>query len=89
MVDFIVEMTKLEGELIVPPKWTLYLDCSSNRKGSGAGVIMEGPNDMTLEYSLNFDFQATNNQVEYEALVVGLRLVKEVRVKTLSIMSDS
>ena len=39
---------------------------------------MEGPNDIMLEYSLKFDFKATNNQAEYEALLARLRLAKEV-----------
>ena len=64
---------------------TLYVDGSSNRKGSGAGVILEGPNDIMLEYSLKFDFKATNNQAEYEALLAGLRLAKEVRAQSLNI----
>ena len=70
-------------------KQTLYVDGSSNRKGSGARVILEGPNDMTFECSLKFNFQAINNQAEYEALMVDLRLAKEVEAKTLSIRSDS
>ena len=48
------------------------MDGSSNGKGSGAGVILKGLNAMVLEYSLKFDFKATNNQAEYEALVTGL-----------------
>ena len=50
---------------------------------------MEGPNDITLEYSLKFDFKVTNNQVEYEALLAGLRLAKEVGARSLNIRSDS
>lgn len=34
-------------------------------------------------------FKATNNVVEYEALLVGLRLAKEMQVKGLLINSDS
>ena len=50
----------------------LYVDRSSNRRGSGVGVILEGSNKIVLKYSLKFDFKATNNQAEYEALVAGL-----------------
>ena len=39
-------------------------------------------------YTLRFDFPATNNEVEYEALLAGLRLAKEVRAESLSIFSD-
>ena len=56
-MEFIVEMTKL-GESIVRREWMLYVDNSSNEKGSGAGVILEGPNDIILEYlSLTFKQQ--------------------------------
>ena len=88
LVDFVVEMNKLEDTVTAWQEWTLYVDGSSNGKGSGAGVILEGPNDITLEYSLKFDFQATNNQAKYKALVAGLRLAKEVGAETLSIKSD-
>ena len=89
LANFKVRMTKLEGESAIQREWMLYIDGSSNRKGSGAGVILEGPNNITLEYSFRFDFQVTNNQVKYKALVVSLRLAKEVSAKTLSIKSDS
>ena len=49
-------MTKLDGELIVQREWTLYIDGLSNGKGSEVRVILEGPNDITLEYLVKFDF---------------------------------
>ena len=84
-----VEMTKPVSEQPIKWEWTLYVDGSSNEKGSGVVVILEGPNDIVLEYSLKFDFKATNNQAKCEALVVSLWLVKEVGVWVLNITSDS
>ena len=78
-------MTKPEGELSDPLEWTLYVDGSLNNKGSRAGVILEGPNDIMHKYSLKFDFQAINNQAEYKALAIGLCLAKEIGAKTLHI----
>ena len=40
-------------------------------------------------YALRFNFLATNNEAEYEAMLVGLRLAKEVQAESLSIFSDS
>ena len=60
-----------------------------NGKGSRAGVILKGMNDITLKYSLKFEFQATNNHAKYKALVAGLQLAKEVEAKTQKIRSDS
>ncbi|XP_027356898.1 uncharacterized protein LOC113866216 [Abrus precatorius] len=69
--------------------WNLHVDGSSNRLGSGAGVILEGPNAFAIEQSIQFGFKASNNQAEYEALLVGLRLAKEMRVKCITGWSDS
>lgn len=58
---------------------------SSNLKGSGAGIVFGGPGDLMLEYSLCFNFQTSNNQVEYKALIAGMKLEKEVGVMHLLI----
>ena len=65
------------------------MDGSSNLKGSGTGIVLEGPGDFVLEYSLSFNFQASNNQAEYEVLVAGMRLAKEVGVTRLTANTDS
>jgi len=57
--------------------WLLSVDGSSNLKGSGAGIILEGPRDVLIEQSLRFEFKASNNQAEYEALIVGMNLAAE------------
>ncbi|GKU89032.1 hypothetical protein SLEP1_g3225 [Rubroshorea leprosula] len=69
--------------------WTLYVDGSSNNKGSGAGAVLTGPDSFQSEHALKFNFQATNNVAEYEALLLGLRLAAELKVKRLQIYSDS
>ena len=42
-----------------------------------------------MHYALRFGFQASNNEAEYEALIVGLKLAKEMKVESLEIYSDS
>ncbi|GKV49673.1 hypothetical protein SLEP1_g56411 [Rubroshorea leprosula] len=69
--------------------WTLYVDGSSNNKGSGAGAVLTRPDSFRSEHALKFNFQATNNVAEYEALLLGLRLAAELKVKRLQIYSDS
>jgi len=70
-------------------QWTLYVDGSSNPKGAGVGIVLEGPNDILIEKSLNFSFKTSNNQAEYEAILAGLSLAREVGVKTLTCKTDS
>ena len=50
--------------------------------------MLEGPNDILIEKSLHFAFKTSNNQAEYEAILVGLSLTREVGVKTLTCKTD-
>lgn len=59
----------------------MYIDGSSNEKGSEVGVILESLDEVILEQSIRFEFEATNNQAKYEALLAGLRLAKEIGAK--------
>ena len=51
--------------------------------------MLEGPNDILIEKSLHFAFKTSNNQAEYEAILVGLSLAHEVSVKSLTCKTDS
>ncbi|MED6201543.1 hypothetical protein PIB30_096114 [Stylosanthes scabra] len=42
-----------------------------------------------IEQSIRYEFQISNNQAEYEALLAGLALAQEVRAKTLEIYTNS
>jgi len=50
---------------------------------------LEGPNGLLIEQALRFAFKASNNQAEYEALVVGMLLAKEMGARSLLVKSDS
>ncbi|KAL2319478.1 hypothetical protein Fmac_028447 [Flemingia macrophylla] len=69
--------------------WTLYVDGSTGNSGSSAGIILEGPNGMSIEQSLRFSFKASNNQAEYEALLAGLRLAQDLGANRLVCKADS
>ncbi|PNX80925.1 gag-pol polyprotein [Trifolium pratense] len=68
LADFVLEMSTPPGAEKEQP-WTLFVDGASNIKGSGAGVVLEGPDGVMIEQSLRFSFKANNNQAEYEALM--------------------
>ena len=42
-----------------------------------------------MHCALRFRFKAFNNEVEYKALIAGLKLAKELKVKSLEIFCDS
>ena len=88
--DFVVELSSTAThQERVDFKWVLSVDGSSNQKGSGAGVILEGPDGLLIEQALRFTFKASNNQAEYKALITGMLLAKEMGARGLLAKSDS
>ncbi|XP_057452608.1 uncharacterized protein LOC130744439 [Lotus japonicus] len=88
LADFAVELTPEVGER-VSTQWTLFINGSSNENGSGAGVTLQGHGELILEQPLRFQFKASNNQAEYEALIAGLKLAIEVQIDNLLVRTDS
>jgi len=85
LLDFVNDPQHTPAE----DQWTLYVDGSSNPKGARVGIVLEGPNDILIEKSLHFAFKTCNNQAEYEAILAGLSLARDVGVKTLTCKTDS
>ena len=65
------------------------MDGSSTSRGSGVGLVLQGPHNTKVSYALKFGFDASNNEAEYEALAAGLKLAKDIRAKKIKILSDS
>ena len=71
------------------PIWRLSVDGAANAQGSGAGLILTSPEGIDIKYALKFGFQASNNEAEYEAVIVGLNLTHSMEVDQLEVCSDS
>ena len=92
--DFIMEFTSVkptEAAQLTPdlPIWRLFVDGAANAQGSGAGLILTSPDGIDVEYALRFEFQAFNNKVKYEAVIVGLNLAHFMEANQLEVCSDS
>ena len=88
--DFVAELSPGgEQEVEAGSQWSLSVDGSSNQLGSGAGIVLEGPDGVLIEQALRFAFKASNNQAEYEALIAGMLLAKEMGAQNLLVKSDS
>jgi ribonuclease HI len=59
----------------------MYFDGSYTLKGAGAGVVLIPPEGDILKYAIQLEFLDTNNVAEYEGLVNGLRLAKDLRIR--------
>ena len=60
------------------PIWVLHVDGASNLQGSGAGLVLITPEANTLEVAVKFLFKASNNELEYEAIIAGLRIAADL-----------
>ncbi|XP_059623093.1 uncharacterized protein LOC132266252 [Cornus florida] len=69
--------------------WKLFVDGSSNQMGAGIGIQLQTPEGTTLSQAIRLEFNATNNEAEYEALIAGMKLAKERKIKNLIAYSDS
>jgi len=71
-------------------QWFLEFDGSVNKLGAGAGVWVhnkEGNHAEGRAYRLNF--RCTNNMAEYEALLLGLKLIHSLQISRISVLGDS
>src|SRR3989337_4582601 len=91
LADFLVDWT--ETQYLPPPPdsthWRMHFDGSKMRPGLGAGIVLSPPKGDRLRYALQIHFAASNNVAEYEALVHGLRLAKELGIRRLLCYGDS
>ena len=69
--------------------WSVYVDGSSAQEGAGAGILFIGPDKEEFKCSIKFTFSITNNAIEYEALLAGLRLAKRIRAHRVKVFVDS
>jgi hypothetical protein len=91
LTNFITEWTDSDVRGIgdLPDHWVIYFDGSYTLKGAGADVVLIPPEGDMLKYDIQIEFSVTNNIAEYEGLVTGLRLAKELGIRRLLIRGDS
>jgi ribonuclease HI len=67
----------------------MYFDISYTLKGVGAGVMLIPSECDILKYVIQLELPTTNNITEYEGLVTGLWLAKDLGIRQLLIRGDS
>jgi ribonuclease HI len=67
----------------------MHFDGSKLLGGLGAGVVLTSPKGDKLQYMLQMHFRASNNIAEYEALVHGLKMAKEIGIRRILCFGDS
>ena len=69
--------------------WYMKFDGAFSRAGKGVGIVLQAPNGEVLKFAYRLEFDATNNVVEYEALLLGLKICKDRGVRCRNLKGDS
>ena len=69
--------------------WKVYMDDATNQRGAGVGLVLVSLEKIIIERSLRLGFSATNNEAEYEALLMRMSMVQKMGGKVVEIFSDS
>ncbi|KAL1318352.1 hypothetical protein AAHE18_15G200100 [Arachis hypogaea] len=69
--------------------WKLYFDGSCHKGGVGIGILIISPSGEPSKFLFELNYSCSNNEAEYEALIMGLELLLERGVKNVEILGDS
>ncbi|GKE31703.1 reverse transcriptase domain-containing protein, partial [Tanacetum coccineum] len=86
--DLYFRMPEAPSEEDDTESWTLFNDGASSPKGSGAGLVLIGPSGSEYTYALRLTFPSTNNEAEYEALLAGLRIARQMNISNIEVKVD-
>ena len=70
-------------------KWVVCVDGSSTQHAGGTGVVLQSPEENKLKHKVCLQYQTTNNEVEYEALLKGLELARSVEAESIPVLGNS
>ena len=72
------------------PLWEMNFDGSCTINNAGVGVWLRNTEDDHAEsHAVNLHFKCTNNIAEYEALILGLNLLKKLGAHRITVREDS
>ncbi|XP_058192046.1 uncharacterized protein LOC131309425 [Rhododendron vialii] len=89
--NMLMEKDEFEIHMIEIKPWKLSFDGSKTDRGVGTGVVFTSPKGEFLQFSFQLYESRilTNNQAEYEALIIGLEIAKELNIRYLNVTGDS
>ncbi|XP_030948234.1 uncharacterized protein LOC115972184 [Quercus lobata] len=94
-LEEVIEAQHMDGKSVgaislqEPLFWKVYVDGVANQMGFGVGLILISPEKLTIKKSLRLGFSATNNEVEYKALLEGMSMVQRMGGKLVKMFLDS
>ena len=62
--------------------------CVNSGVGFGIGIVLVSPRGATFEFPFPIEVSATNDQVEYHAILKGIQLLKEIKADAVEIFEE-
>ena len=70
-------------------QWKLYFDGTVNKKGRGIGTVLTTPQGQMIPFARKLTFKCTNNEAEYKACILGLKVTLEHKAQKLHVHDDA
>ncbi|GJW39849.1 reverse transcriptase domain-containing protein [Tanacetum coccineum] len=84
------EKEKLQDELILIPRaWKLHIGRESSKEGYGVGMVLVDPEGKEYSHAIHLNFHASEDNMDYEALLAGLVVSTEIQMKDLHVFISS
>lgn len=69
--------------------WQLYFDGSRHKEGTGVGIFIISPDRIPSKFLYKIKGDFSNNEAEYEDLIIGLQVMLDVDIIDVDIKGDS
>lgn len=82
-------IAKIEKQQEIDWVWKLFFDEECSREGMSSWILLVPLVGLDIPLSFQLEFDATNNVVENEALILSLERTKNMGVKIITFFGDS
>ena len=94
MADFLVDhpcvaINSHDINYVEIKAWKLYFDGSRHQNGAGIGLLLVSPCGEPTYFMFEILYECSNNEAEYEALIMGLELLVARGARNVDIIGDS
>ena len=89
LADYPCKDVPNEAQYVALVPWKLHFDGSRAEQKAGVGIVLESPQGMKTQLVFRLEKVCSNNQVEYEVLLLGLEILLQMGIKNVIIFGDS
>lgn len=68
--------------------WKTHFDGAQSRESVEERMVFTSPHGETTFFTQKLEFECTNNTVKYGALLLGLDMAREMKIKVLKVTDD-